>query len=45
MHPNFYELYATKTNELTNKLNEAKQKVKLLYDRWEELENKKNSIL
>lgn len=45
MLPNFYELYATKTNELNNKLTQAKEKVKKLYDRWEELETKKNSFL
>ncbi len=44
MHPNFYELYATKTNELNKNLEEAKKQVKLLYDRWEELETKKNNL-
>ncbi len=40
----FYEKYASKTNELNNQLIEAKVKVKKLYDRWEELENLKNSL-
>jgi ATP-binding cassette subfamily F protein uup len=39
--PDFFEKYATQTNELNDKLNEAKTKVKNLYDRWEELENLK----
>lgn len=40
----FYEKYASKTNELNNQLIEAKVKVKKLYDRWDELENLKNSL-
>ncbi len=39
----FYEKYASKTNELNVELKSAKAKVKKLYDRWEELEEKKNS--
>lgn len=39
--PQFYEKYATQTVELNNKHDEAKKVVKSLYDRWEELENKK----
>jgi hypothetical protein len=31
------------TNELNKKLASAKEKVKQLYDRWEELEGKKSS--
>ena len=40
----FYEKYASRTNELNDKLESAKEKVKLLYVRWEELERMKNSI-
>ncbi len=40
----FYEKYASKTNELNNQLIEAKIKVKQLYDRWEELENLKSNL-
>ncbi len=40
--PDFYQKYATKTNELNQRLEEAKEKVKKLYERWEELENIKN---
>lgn len=36
--PDFYEKYATQTNELNKQLEEAKQKVKQLFERWEELE-------
>ncbi len=38
----FYEKFGAQTTELNNKLELAKQEVKKLYDRWEELENKKN---
>ena len=41
----FYEKYASETNELILKLESAKQNVKNLYDRWEELEQLKKSIL
>lgn len=34
----FYEKYSAKTNELNNDFNFAKEKVKNLYNRWEELE-------
>ena len=34
----FYEKHAEQTNELNIQLAEAKDKVKLLYDRWEQLE-------
>jgi ATP-binding cassette subfamily F protein uup len=44
MLPNFYELYANKISELNKNLEEAKLKVKNLYDRWEELESKKNNL-
>lgn len=40
--PNFYEKYATKTNELNAELNEAKMQVSILYKRWEELEKINN---
>jgi len=36
--PDFYEKYASQTNELNLQLEEAKKKVKNLYDRWDELE-------
>lgn len=36
--PDFYEKYAKQTTELTAELDAAKEKVKALYDRWEELE-------
>lgn len=39
--PQFYEKYASQTVELNNKHDDAKKLVKSLYDRWEELENKK----
>ncbi|MFA6598610.1 MAG: ATP-binding cassette domain-containing protein [Ignavibacteriaceae bacterium] len=41
--PDFYEKYAMQTNELNRQLEQAKQSVKLLFDRWEELEKLKNS--
>ena len=43
--PDFYEKYAAQTNELNQKLESAKEKVKKLYERWEELERLKNNIL
>ncbi len=42
--PDFYEKYASQTNELNLQLEEAKKKVKNLYDRWDELEGIKNSL-
>ena len=39
--PDFYEKYAAKTNELNRQIEEAKAEVKILYDRWDELEKKK----
>ncbi|MBK7865642.1 MAG: ATP-binding cassette domain-containing protein [Ignavibacteriales bacterium] len=39
--PLFYEKYASQTVELNSKHDDAKNLVKSLYDRWEELENKK----
>ena len=41
--PDFYEKYAKQTNELNSQLTEIKNRVKYLYERWEELENIKNS--
>lgn len=43
--PDFFEKYATQTNELNIKLETAKERVKKLYNRWEELESLKNSFL
>ncbi len=40
----FFEKYAAQTNELNIKLENAKEKVKKLYNRWEELESLKNSL-
>ena len=42
--PDFYEKYATQTNELNQKLESAKEEVKKLYERWEELEKLKNDF-
>ncbi len=42
--PDFYEKYAEKTNALNDQLNQAKQKVKQLYDRWAELEELKVAL-
>ena len=39
--PDFYK-YAEQTNEFNSKLADAKQKIKSLYERWEELENIKS---
>lgn len=43
--PDFYEKYATQTNELNKELESAKDKVKKLFLRWEELEEIKNSCI
>lgn len=43
--PDYYEKYATKTNELKQQLKEAKEKAAKLYERWEELEKIKNEII
>jgi ATP-binding cassette subfamily F protein uup len=40
----FYEKYAAQTTELNSKLESAKQNVKKLYERWEELEQLRKSI-
>ena len=42
--PEFFEKYAAQTNELNLKLEKAKDNVKNLYIRWEELESLKNSF-
>ncbi len=42
--PDFYLKYAEQTNELNSQLAEAKEKVKKLYKRWEELEKKKDEL-
>jgi len=42
--PDFFEKYATQTTELNLKLEKAKENVKKLYNRWEELESLKNSL-
>ena len=42
--PDFFEKYAEQTNELKEKLESAKQKVKQLYDRWAELEKLKEDL-
>lgn len=42
--PDFFEKHAANTNELNQKLEEAKHIVKKLYERWEELENLKNNF-
>ena len=40
--PDFYEKYATQTNELNTQLEKTKTEIKKMYDRWEELEKIKN---
>jgi ATP-binding cassette subfamily F protein uup len=42
--PDFFEKYASQTNELNFKLEQAKEEVKKLYNRWEELECLKNTL-
>ena len=42
--PEFFEKHAEQTNELNIQLAEAKEKVKLLYNRWEELEEISKSV-
>ncbi len=42
--PDFYQKYATQTNELSEQLEKAKANVKQLFVRWEELENLKNLL-
>jgi ATP-binding cassette subfamily F protein uup len=42
--PDYYEKYAAQTNELNLQLAEAKEIVKKLYDRWDELERIKREL-
>lgn len=42
--PDFYLKYAEQTNELNRQLEDAKEKVKQLYERWDELERKKEEL-
>jgi len=42
--PDFFEKYASQTNELNLKLDKAKERVKELYIRWDELESLKSSL-
>lgn len=42
--PEFYEKYATQTNQLNLQRDEAKEKVKKLYGKWDELERKKGEL-
>ena len=42
--PDFYLKYAEQTNELNSQLENAKNKIKNLYERWDELEKKKNDL-
>ena len=42
--PDFYEKYATQTNELNDKLKAAKERINYLFKRWEKLEKIKNGI-
>lgn len=42
--PDFYKKYAQQTNEFNQQLEEAKEKVKKLYERWDELEKLKSEL-
>ena len=42
--PDFYEKHATRTNELNSDITKAKERIKFLFERWEELEKIKNGI-
>lgn len=42
--PEYHLKYASQTKELNARLEEAKLRVQQLYDRWEELENKKRNL-
>ncbi len=42
--PDFYMKYAEQTNELNRQLENARSKIKQLYDRWDELERKKEEL-
>jgi ABC transport system ATP-binding/permease protein len=43
--PDYYEKYAAQTNELNRQLDDAKEKVLKLYERWEVLESIKNKFI
>lgn len=43
--PDFYLKYAEQTNELNRQLEAAKEIVKQFYERWDELEQKKDELL
>jgi ATP-binding cassette subfamily F protein uup len=42
--PDFFEKHAQQTNQLRLELEEKRENVRLLYERWEELERKKTEI-
>ncbi len=42
--PEFYKKYVTQTNQLNLQSNKAKEIVKMLYKRWDELERKKKGL-
>ena len=42
--PDFYDKFAKQTNQLNFELEQAKEIVKKLYDRWDELEKKKEEL-
>ena len=42
--PDFYDKFAAQTNQLNFELEQAKEKVIRLYDRWDELEKKKEEL-
>ena len=41
--PNFYTEYGARTEELRRELDETREKIRALYDRWEVLEQKKSA--
>ena len=41
--PDYYDKFAAQTKELNTQLEQAKMKIKNLFDRWEELEKINNS--
>ncbi len=42
--PDFYDKYAEQTNDLNDRLSNAKEHAKVLYARWQELEDIKNVV-
>jgi ATP-binding cassette subfamily F protein uup len=42
--PDFYEKYTAQTKELTSQLEQVKKLIIKLYERWNELEQIKNSL-